>query len=57
VIAGLLTLTLLVSLTLLRDERQHYVGLVVVFEDLTAQKELAAQLPTHYDYLRRLHGR
>jgi two-component system nitrogen regulation sensor histidine kinase NtrY len=29
------TLTLLVSVTLLRDERQHYVGLVVVFEDLT----------------------
>ncbi len=29
------TLTLLVSLTLLRDERHHYVGLVVVFEDLT----------------------
>ncbi|HEX7127659.1 MAG TPA: ATP-binding protein [Thermodesulfobacteriota bacterium] len=29
------TLTLLVSLTLLRDERHHYLGLVVVFEDLT----------------------
>ncbi len=29
------TRTLLMSLTLLRDERHHYVGLVVVFEDLT----------------------
>ncbi len=29
------TLTLLMSVTLLRDERHHYVGLVVVFEDLT----------------------